>query len=331
MAPNQGSRSWSRGLVWGSRSFHPSYCNFRSPLKKNHLKYWFPTLLCASTSCSGWLRRPAAGCRAGTLPRGGPTRAATCLSVGAGATNLYTGLINEPSHSSPESHSLRSRPGHRQTVTRGWMGRAGSSRGVAGTSLVPAAAPSLPARTWAGVESLFQAQVWSRLSPAPCKPYQDIQALVLMAGKVAVCLLDSYHREGGKNNGLLPFPCRGTQRLKRIFMCCCRPRILWPDPALSCAAARRTRVAPGLGSASRWENGTLLPESGPNGFFWKCQNPPGRLSLRQGTPGTAAPGLGPPGRLAPLSYLLFFAVSSPLTPHKALPSAAFRHVRKKSK
>lgn len=97
---------------------------------------------------------------------------------------------------------------------------------------------SRPAWPWAGGESLFQAQVRSGLSPAPCKPYQDIQPLVLMAGKVAVCLLDSYRREGGTNNGLLLFPCRSSERLERIFMCCCRPRILWPDPALilRCAA-----------------------------------------------------------------------------------------------
>jgi len=183
----------------------------------------------------------------------------------------------------------------------------------------------------AGVESLFQAKVWSRLNPAPFKPYQDIQALVLMAGKVAVCLLDSYRREGGQNNGLLLFACSSSERLERIFMCCCRRRILWPDPALSCAAVRHTQVAPGPGSASRWGNGTLLPESRPNGFFWKCQNPPGSLSLRQGTRGSAAcvaPGLGPPRRLAPLGYLLFIAVSFP--PPKALPSPAFRHVRKKA-
>lgn len=244
---------------------------------------------------------------------------------------MYTGLINEPSHSSPESHSPGSHPGHRQTITRGWMGRAGSSRGVAGTNIVPAAAPSLPARTWAGVESLFQAQVWSRLSPAPCKPYQDIQALVLMAGKVAVCLLDSYHREGGKNNGLLPFPCRGTQRLKRIFMCCCRPRILWPDPALSCAAVRRTRVAPGLGSASRWENGTLLPESGPNGFFGNAKThrggcPCGKGRLARPHQGSA---LRDAWHLSAICFSLRFLPPSP--PAKALPSAAFRHVREKSK
>lgn len=90
----------------------------------------------------------------------------------------------------------------------------------------------LPSWTWAGVESLFQTKVCSRRSPAPGKPYQDIQPLVLMAGKVAVCLVDSYHREGGKNNGLVLFPCCSSKRLKRILMGCCRPCILWLDPAL---------------------------------------------------------------------------------------------------
>lgn len=181
----------------------------------------------------------------------------------------------------------------------------------------------VPAWTWAGVESLLQAKVWSRLSPAPCKPYQDIQLLVLMAGKVAVCLLDSYHREGGKNNGLLLFPCSSSKRLKRIFMCCCRPHILWPDPALSCVAVSRTRVVPGPGSASRWENRTLLPESGPNGFL-EMPKGEGRLArspashrgsaLRE-TPGTS-------------QLFGFFFVISFLS--KVLPSPAFRHVRRKA-
>lgn len=140
--------------------------------------------------------------------------------MGAVAIHLYTGLINEPSNSFPGSlHSLGSRP------SPAW---AGFHLGLDGQPC-PSSRPVWP---WAGVESLFQAQVWSRLSPAPCKPYQDIQALVLMAGKVAVCLLDSYRREGDTNNGLLLFPCRSSGRLERIFMCCCRPRILWPDPAL---------------------------------------------------------------------------------------------------
>jgi len=48
---------------------------------------------------------PLSGYPVGTLPHGGPTQAATCLSTGAVATNLYMGLVNEPSDSSPESHS----------------------------------------------------------------------------------------------------------------------------------------------------------------------------------------------------------------------------------
>lgn len=74
----------------------------------------------------------------------------------------------------------------------------------------------LPSWIWVGAESLFQTQVCSRLSPAPCKPYQDIQLLVLMAGKRAVCLLNSYHCEGGKNNRLVLFPCCSSKRLKGL-------------------------------------------------------------------------------------------------------------------
>lgn len=234
-------------------------------------------------------------------PTGVPPHVATFFSVGAVATNWYMGLINEPSHSSPESRSP-AQPREQScspTSVDFHLGLDGKNwKQLWGSRCKPRPSSHtvcLPAWSWAGVESLLQAKVWSRLSPAPCKPYQDIQLLVLMAGKVAVCLLDSYHREGGKNNGLLLFPCSSSKRLKSIFMCCCCPHILWPDPALSCVAVSRTRVVPGPGSASRWENRTLLPESGPNGFL---EMPKGegrlarspashRVSAVRETPGTS--------------------------------------------
>lgn len=94
----------------------------------------------------------------------------------------------------------------------------------------------LPSWMWVGAESLFQTQVCSGFSPAPCKPYQDIQLLVLMAGKRAVCLLNSYHCEGGKNNWLVQFPCCSSKRFKRAAMGCCRPHVLRLDPALPSSA-----------------------------------------------------------------------------------------------
>lgn len=203
--------------------------------------------------------------------------------MGAVASNLYMGLINEPSDSSPgptAPHSPGSLDVHGLPPGAGWKEL--EAQGAVGAHLIPAAT-RLPAWTWAGVESLFQAKVWSRLSPAPCKPSQDVQPLVLMAGKVAVCLLDSHHREGGKNNRLLLFPCSSSKRLKRIFMCCCCPHILWPDPALSCAAVRHTRVMPRPSSASRGE-ARPFSQGRVQVVLWKRQNPPGSLSLHPPLP-----------------------------------------------
>lgn len=164
-------------------------------------------------------------------------QAATWLSVEAADTCLGLGLTLGTS-ASPAEPSSPGTPGSHPAPS-------GLSPGAAweqlGAGRKPAPVPRacwsqqpqrLPSWTWAGVESLFQTKVCSRRSPAPGKPYQDIQPLVLMAGKVAVCLVDSYHREGGKNNGLVLFPCCSSKRLKRILMGCCCPCILWLDPAL---------------------------------------------------------------------------------------------------
>lgn len=164
-------------------------------------------------------------------------QAATWLSVEAAATCLGLGLTLGTSDSPAEPRSPGTPGSH--PAPSGLSPGAGWEQLGAGCrpAPVPRACWSqqpqrLPSWTWAGVESLFQTKVCSRRSPAPGKPYQDIQPLVLMAGKVAVCLVDSYHREGGKNNGLVLFPCCSSKRLKRILMGCCRPRILWLDPAL---------------------------------------------------------------------------------------------------
>lgn len=66
-------------------------------------------------------------------------------------------------------------------------------------------------------------------------------------------------------------------------MCCCRPRILWPDPALSCAAVRRTRVVPGPSSASRREAGSS-PRAGSERSFGPARTHPGACRCGEGRP-----------------------------------------------
>lgn len=66
-------------------------------------------------------------------------------------------------------------------------------------------------------------------------------------------------------------------------MCCCRPRILWPDPALSCAALRRTRVVPGPSSASRREAGSS-PRAGSERSFGPARTHPGACRCGEGRP-----------------------------------------------